>query len=622
MAYGQSSRPYIDGEVIVKMRDQVGEDAGDGRSLNRERLLKGNAFVERAKTKHQLLLKSAFHKLGVFHFQLKAGESVEQAIQSIKVDPDVEYVEPNYVFQKANVGGRIQSFTIAEVGSMSSATTYLATSAPIQVTSTWPTVTQNAVPVIAVIDTGLDIDHPVISGTNALWENSGETGTDIHGNDKAINGKDDDGNGYIDDVNGWNFISNSEHMIDDDGHGTHVSGIILSVTQNIYTAPYAPAIIRIMPLKFLDEDGYGRTSDAIKAIYYAVNNGATVLNNSWGGPSYSAALHEAITYAYNHGVLFVAAAGNNGNSNDSSPMYPASYKVPNVLAIAATTDSDAFANFSNFGEKSVHMASPGVYILSLVPGTSFATMSGTSMAAPFAAGLAALMKVEKPDLLPYQMKQIILASSDVLLNGAQHVLAGKVSSEGRINVYNTIQATKSASVQTTQPAYSFSNEDRELASIVAASGCGLVAKMMSGEGGGPTGGVPESWSVMIIIGLMSLPFLIYSMLRQKERQAHRRRHERFKINSEVKVSVGDRELVGSISTISLGGAQINTNALIDQGGIISMTIRSPDGKEQITVEGRVVWSEKQKAYGVQFAETSRSIKEKITNWTASLVKAS
>ncbi|MCB0351013.1 MAG: S8 family serine peptidase [Bdellovibrionales bacterium] len=602
-AHGEPRR-FVEGEIIVKLK---GQQAG----------VSGQSFMGKAQSKKGLKLKNAFSRMGVYHFQVKPGQEVDEAINELKDDPEVEYAEPNYIYGKATVGTVQQTFSSSEVSAMSnsSSSTYLATDANIQVQSSWGVVSHNGVPVVAVIDTGLDLNHSVFSTTGAIWQNSGEV---------PGNGIDDDHNGYIDDVNGWNFVSNTSSMYDDDGHGTHVSGIILGVTQDIYNPPYPAATIKIMPLKFLDGDGFGKTSDAIKAIYYAVNNGATVLNNSWGGPSYSSALHEAITYAYNSGVTFVAAAGNSGTNNDSAPMYPSSYNVPNIISVAATLDSDVLASFSNYGKNTVHLASPGVYILSTLPGAGYGSMSGTSMATPFVAGLAALMKSEKPDMLGYQVKQIIMNTTDLVVDGGGHpLLNNKVSSEGRMNVYSAVQSAKVSSVDASQPSYSFSNQDRGLASSIAASGCGLVSKMVKNGRGGPGGGspAPESWGIFLILTVFALPLIIYNALRKKN-PAQRRVHERYKIESEVKVKLGDRELVASVSSISQGGVQINTDALLDQGGIVSMVIRSPDGQEQIAVEGRVVWSESQKAYGVQFAETSQTIRERISSWTKALAKVS
>lgn len=605
-AHGQAVN-YVPGEIIVKLKNssQPGGLSTGGNSNN---------FLGKASGQKGLSLRAAYHKMGIYHFSVKAGQKVEDAVAEMESDPEVEYAEPNYIFNKATVGGVNQTFSVTDVQAMSGSSGYLATGAPIQVPSTWSTVTHNSVPVVAVIDTGLDINHSVFASTNAVWSNPGEI---------PNNGIDDDHNGYIDDVHGWNFVANNGAMIDDDGHGTHVSGIILGTTQDIYSPPLPQAAIKIMPLKFLDGSGYGKTSDAIRAIYYAVNNGASVMNNSWGGPSYSSALHEAITYAYNSGVFFAAAAGNAGSNNDSSPMYPANYQVPNVVTVAATTDSDAIAYFSNYSTSKVHLASPGVFILSTLPGGGFGSMSGTSMATPFVSGLAALMKIEKPTMLPHQMKDIILGETDVIVDGQGHpTLSTKVVSQGRMNVYKTVQATKTATLDTTQPGYSFSNSDRELASSIAAGGCGLVSKMIDkGRGGGSGGQGPESWSVLLFMIVLTLPIVLYNVLRKRTPE-QRRKYERFKIDSEVKVKIGERELVANVSSISQGGVQINTDALLDQGGIVSMVIRSPDGKEQIAVEGRVVWCETKKAYGVQFAETTQTIRERIATWTAALAKSS
>jgi Subtilase family/PilZ domain len=613
----KTSHRYIEGEIIIKMKTS----ANPGFQGRGAMSAKASSFISRVRQQNGMQLKNAFSEMNLYHFKLAAGKKVLDAMNDFKNDADVQYAEPNYLYSKANVPMATQSYTAQQVAAMSSGggsnsasstTTYAATSAPIQVANSWGTVTAHTVPIVAVVDTGLDTTHPVFVGTNAVWTNPGEI---------PANQIDDDRNGYVDDVTGYNFVANSGSMYDDDGHGTHCSGIILGVTQNIYAGTYEPSLIKIMPLKFLDSTGYGQTADAIRAIDYAVSNGASVISNSWGGPDYSAALQEAVAFAYSSGVVFVAAAGNNAENNNVASMYPANLPVPNVISVAATTDTDDLAYFSDYGSASVPLAAPGLLILSTIPGGGFETMSGTSMATPFVSGLAAMIKAQQPSILAYQIKQLIMSYADVPTDGnGVPLLQGKTITQGRINVYNTEQASKTVSVLSTQPEYTVTNIDTQLSSSIAATGCGLVKKMISdGKDNGIGGeGAPESWSVLVVIGLMALPMLIYNSLRRKSKD--QRKHERFKIDTQVKVQFGDRELVGSISCISLGGVQLNTDALIDQGSIVSMAIRSPDGSAQVEVEGRIVWSEKQKAYGVQFAETTANVREQINAWTTGLQK--
>ena len=476
-------------------------------------------------------------------------------------------------------------------------------------------------PIVAVIDTGLDLNHQVFQNTDSIWTNSGEI---------AGNGIDDDGNGYVDDVNGWNFVDNSGSMYDDDDHGTHVSGIILNVDQSIHVNPatLVQSKIRIMPLKFLNGSGVGSTSDAVQAIYYAVNNGAKVLNNSWGGYSYSAALHEAVTYAYNQGVAFIAAAGNDGSNNDSRPLYPASYDVPNVIAVAATYDSFNLTSFSNYGSSTVDLGAWGYFINSTIPDGAFGNSSGTSMSAPFVAGTAIQMIVQSPSMLGYQVKQIIADQTEY-----QSVLDGKVYTKGRLHPTNSINYASSASVDSSQPDYSTSYAgNRELASSLAGGGgCGMVSEIASnykGPGsGGPGGGLavgdlpgPNTWYILLIVGILLLPVAIALHLRNKAPE-NKRRHERYIINSGVRVQVGEKELVGSVSTISLGGVQLNTEELLENGGIVTMTIQSPTGEEQIQVKGQIVWREEKKAYGVAFQDAPLSALDRIGMWTQGLKKS-
>ena len=466
-----------------------------------------------------------------------------------------------------------------------------------------PTVT------VAVIDTGIDIDHPIFVNSDALWRNTGEI---------AGNGADDDGNGYIDDVYGWNFVDNNGSLYDDDDHGTHVSGVVVSAGIDIFAASMEVSPIKIMALKFLDGNGIGSTSDAINAIYYAVDNGAQVINNSWGGNSYSQALHEAVAYTYTKGVTFVAAAGNASANNDNAPMYPASYDVPHIQSIAATTSSDYLASFSNFGYNSVDIGSPGVFIQSSIDGGGFGYMSGTSMAAPYVSGVSAMMIYYAPSMLGYQIKSLVESSSDYV-----SPLSGLVHEESRLNPLSSINAAKVANVAASQPGYAVDGGTRAVASEEA-GGCGLVTKLQAdfnknNKQGRMTG--KSFGKVFLIVVVLSLPFALTLYLRSKD-PANRRAYERFQLDSAVTLSVGGKQLKGQVSTISLGGAQVDTQALLENGGIVKMNISSPDGKDLIEVEGHVVWAEDGKSYGVKFAEATSQTLNQISNWTDNLEKAS
>lgn len=586
-AFGQD---YVPGEIIVKLKSEVGSNDS-------------YAFMGKAMSAKAMNLKESFGKANVHRFGLRKGQTVDQAVQELRRDPEVLYAEPNYYLRTFAEVGLHETFTAAQAQQMAVTAQggSAATGANIGVQSVWTSSGMpSSKPIVAVIDTGLDPNHYVVQDTNALWTNSDEI---------AGNNIDDDGNGYVDDVHGWNFVDNSPTMYDDSDHGTHVAGIILSVDQNIFATPLKAARIQIMPLKFLNGSGVGTTSDAIRAIYYAVNNGAKVLNNSWGGTSYSAALHEAIAYTYSKGAIFVAAAGNAASNNDSIPMYPAGYDVPNVISIAATTDYDYKASFSNYGATSVHLGSPGVYILSSVPNDAFATMSGTSMATPFVAGTAAQMAVESPSMLGYQMKSILLSQYS---NVTQ--LKNQVTTSGRLNSGAAVAYSKSVSVDSSQPSYTLNYSGRELASNIAGGGgCGTVRALSDTQ--------PPFGSAGAVVLLLLAPVLVLIVMRLRA-PSQRRKHERFKINSDVRINVGGREMVGSISSISLGGVQVNTNALLQDGGLVTMSIASPDGGEKVEVSGRIVWSEANKAYGVAFAKTPQTVLSRIADWTKNLQKAS
>lgn len=590
---------FVPGEVIVKLKGKAFSSQASG-------------FLGKAKTSNGLSLKASFHKMNMHHFKLNANTDVKAKIKELQQDPDVEYAEPNYIYRKtvdADAGQivKMSDQEMQDFVALGTGTAYQQSGAPVKATEAWNYSNNGSErPIVAIIDTGVDTTHSVFQDSQAIWQNANE----IPGNHI-----DDDNNGYVDDITGWNFYTNSGQMYDDDGHGTHVAGIVLGVSQDIFDSQIAVSKIRIMPLKFLGSDGSGSTSSAIKAIYYAVNNGAQVINNSWGGPNYSSALHEALTYAYENGVVLVSAAGNSGKNNDSSTMYPANYDVPSNISVAASNDWDMLASFSNFGVSTVHISAPGVSIVSTTPNETFAYSSGTSMAAPFVAGLAAFIWRESPNLTGYQIKSAILDTSEY-----KSGLQGKVITNGRANVLDALQSTLSLSgADPFQPMYTAAlKNERAPASdgaAIAGGGCGIVKSLTRG-GGGPGQGT----GLGFVVGILFLvPVMLYQAFRRKS-GVQRRRHERFKLNSSLTVKVGDRELVGNLESISMGGVSFNADALLEKGGIITMQIKSPDGKEAVEVEGRVVWNEKNQMYGVQFADARETALQMISRWTSGLVK--
>ena len=596
-----NAREFVPGEIIVKVRGKA-------------KTLKAQAFIGKAVAEKSMTLKGSWAGLNMHHFKVKDGDDLNARLAELNSDPDVEYAEPNYIVRMQSTGPEGEKVEMSAVQAAATASsTYSMTNAPIGLSQGWSASTPHLDPVtVAVIDTGLALTHSVFTGSGAIWTNPGEI---------AGNGIDDDGNGYIDDVNGWNFVANTNSPYDDDGHGTHVSGIVLGTTQDITAVPIEAAKIRIMPLKFLDASGAGTTSDAVKAIYYAVNNGAKVLNNSWGGGGFSNSLLEAMAWAYNKKVAFVSAAGNASANNDVAPTYPGNYNVPNNISVAATTDSDGFASFSNYGASTVYMGSPGMSIWSTFPPNQYGRSSGTSMATPFISGVAALMMRERPEMTGYQVKELLEANGNKITS-----LSTRTSSKTRLNVANTVNAAKAASVSVDQPNYDASASRAPASSGASqagmAGGCGLVGKvasdMMNGDGGGLSGPGKNVAFFGLLVVLIS-PVLLSLALRSRDGR-NKRRYTRYEFNSQVKVKFGDRELVGQVSTISLGGVQLNTDAWLEKGGLVTMQIRSPDGSDEINVEGKIVWSEEQKRYGVAFSNADEPVLSQITKWTRGLIR--
>ena len=292
------------------------------------------------------------------------------------------------------------------------------TDADIDAPEAWDKTTGTGQTIVAVIDTGVDYNHPELRDN--IWTNPGEI---------AGNGRDDDNNGYIDDIHGYDFANNDANPMDDNGHGTHVSGTIGAVGNNSTGVAGVNWHTSIMALKFLDASGSGFLSTAISALDYAVANGARLSNNSWGGGGFDATLGLAIANAGAKGHIFVAAAGNSFANNDLFPNYPSNYNYDNIVAVAATDNRDNLAGFSNFGVTTVDIAAPGVNILSTVLNGGYATYSGTSMATPHVTGALSLYWDANPGATYTQVINALYQGADVVPS-----LQGLVAGAKRLNL--------------------------------------------------------------------------------------------------------------------------------------------------------------------------------------------
>lgn len=267
---------------------------------------------------------------------------------------------------------------------------------------------------VAIIDTGVDAKHPKLQGS--LWVNKGESGLDKNGQDKSTNGIDDDRNGFVDDLNGYNFVDNNGKLSDRHGHGTHIAGIIHKEAQKAelmilkYYDPYSPV------------QNLANTSRAIK---YAIQMGAKIINYSGGGRSPDLEERAALLEAEKKGILLIAAAGNDGRNNDFTGFYPASYNFSNIIAVASLSQESSLLESSNYGHK-VHIAALGEAIISTLPGGKEGPMTGTSQATAVVTGLAALIAENEPDAA--EIKERVIKYGQM-----EKTLRGKVASSRALN---------------------------------------------------------------------------------------------------------------------------------------------------------------------------------------------
>jgi subtilisin family serine protease len=332
---------FVPGELLVKFRADVRKEAS---------------------AEYQewfgISTRKTFAINGYQQVKLPEGADIEEALEIYLEDPDVEYAEPNY-FVYANVSTPNDSDFTRLWGLHNTGQNVNETNgtidADIDAPEAWDVTTGSSDVVVAVVDSGVDINHPDLQPN--IWTNPGET---------PDNGIDDDANGYIDDVSGWDFSFNDNDPRDANGHGTHVAGTVAAAGDNGIGVTGVSWSAKIMALRFLDAWGSGTTANAISAIEYASAMGADIINNSWGGGGYSESLKEAIEAS---GALVVCAAGNDGWDTDAFiPHYPSGYASTNIIAVAASDQDDNRAYFSNYGPFSVDVAAPGTNIYSAAPG--------------------------------------------------------------------------------------------------------------------------------------------------------------------------------------------------------------------------------------------------------------
>jgi subtilisin family serine protease len=365
-------------------------------------------------------------------------KSVAELIQTMRPRPEVEYVEPNYALSAAAIpndplfpnlwGLRNTGQPVNGVSGKPGA--------DIGASDAWDISRGGTDNVIGIIDTGIDCGHPDL--TRNCWSAPSTYSVTIGGQTITCQAG----------THGFNAITKSCDPMDDNDHGTHVSGTCCADGNNGTGVVGVNWRASIIAAKFLDSNGHGWDSDAIDAIDYLIqtknafasSNGANVrvMSNSWGGTDFSQALLDAINRANANDILFVAAAGNNGggntgSDNDIRPIYPCNYNAPNVVCVAATDSTDTLASFSNYGRNTVHLAAPGVSILSTVRG-SYAYYSGTSMATPHVAGAAALI-LSVCQLTTASLKNTLLNNVDTIASLSNNTVTG-----GRLNVARALRA--------------------------------------------------------------------------------------------------------------------------------------------------------------------------------------
>lgn len=402
---------FVRGEILVKFKSTISMERVNDAATNIKSVNELNRRFEVAEMK--LVLSN------LYRLTFPGDIDVFSMVREYDVDPNVEYAEPNYV-RHAYVVPNDANYTLQWAHEI------------MQSELAWNLEKGSADVVIAIIDTGVDWDHPDLAAN--VWNNT----------DEVVDGRDTDGNGYVDDVRGYDFVDTSEPVwpgedgrnrdndpMDFHGHGTHCAGIAAAVTNNGIGIAGMSWNCKIMPVRagYKTADGGGtlETDDIVLAIKYAADNGAHVISMSFGGYYLSETEKEAIDYAHEKGSVLVAAAGNDGSPQKRS--YPA--VVDNVIAVGATDQNDDRAYFSNYGSW-IDVSAPGVEIYSTLFDDTYDSWQGTSMSTPFVAGLAGLILSKNPNFTNEEVRNVLRSTTDP-------VISWKYIGLGRINAYKALQ---------------------------------------------------------------------------------------------------------------------------------------------------------------------------------------
>jgi subtilisin family serine protease len=359
---------------------------------------------------------------------------VPNAVVAYRSQAGVMYAEPNFISHIDDTVPNDTSFSLqwdwvntGQIGGTPGA--------DVDAAKAWDLTTGDSTVAVGVLDTGVQTQpHLHVDLADNIWSNTAEC--------NGVPGVDDEGDGYVDDCHGIDAINHDTDPDDDTGHGTHTAGTIGAVGNNALGVTGMNWNVTVVPCKSHDVTGNGTNDSLLECLQFLADwkdRGLNIVstNNSYGGCNeacdYSQSLYDAIQNHMEHGILYVASAGNDAANNDTTPKYPTNYFLPNVIGVAATTNTDALASFSNYGLHTVSVGAPGQSVYSTSPDDFYAYLSGTSMAAPHVAGLAALIAANDPSLDWRGIRNLILAGGEVVSS-----VQDKTITDRRINAFGSL----------------------------------------------------------------------------------------------------------------------------------------------------------------------------------------